>query len=68
MVFIVYFSVFKIFSSKVKVVFSFVYFTQIRVGEIFLCLISINSPTCFARKGIIILLNISTMLNKILIQ
>ena len=50
MVFIVYFSVFKIFSSKVKVVFSFVYFTQIRVGEIFLCLISINSPNHFARR------------------
>ena len=24
----------------------------LRVGEIFLCLISINSPTCFARRGI----------------
>ena len=27
--------------------------TQFQVGEIFLCLISINSPTCFARRGII---------------
>ena len=30
---------------------------SVRVGEIFLCLISINSPTRFARRGIILKCN-----------
>ena len=43
---------------------------SIRVGEIFLCLISINSPTRFAHRGImpIVILNVQQWLGIIALQ